>query len=146
VPFHVTLSLYVACKRRAIGLSAGRNGSGAGKLKGKRMQVFTEEQDGITRVVLDGRMDIEGAGAIDLKMNIIGGTKTAVLVDMQKVSYLASIGIGVLVTVAKAMQMRGGKFVFFAPCPPVDKVLRNTGIYRVIPVHYELEPAIAALK
>jgi anti-anti-sigma factor len=111
------------------------------------MQVFTEElQDGITLVVLDGRMDIEGANAIDLKMNIIGGTKTSVLVDMQKVSYLASIGIGVLVTVAKAMHKRGGKFVFFAPSPTVDKVLRNTGIYAVIPVHYELEPAIAALK
>jgi anti-sigma B factor antagonist len=111
------------------------------------MQVFTEElQDGITRVVLDGRMDIEGANAIDLKMNIIGGTRTAVLVDMQKVSYLASIGIGVLVTVAKTVQKRGGKFVFFAPSPSVDKVLQNTGIYRVIPVHYELEPAIAALR
>jgi anti-anti-sigma factor len=111
------------------------------------MQIFIEElQDGITRVVLDGRMDIEGAGAVDLKMNIIGGTKTAVVVDMQKVSYLASIGIGVLITVAKAIKNRGGKLVFLAPTPLVDQVLRNTGIYQVIPVHYELEPAIAALK
>jgi anti-sigma B factor antagonist len=111
------------------------------------MQVFTEElQDGITRVVLDGRMDIEGSNAIDLKMNIIGGTKTAVLVDMQKVSYLASIGIGLIVTVARAMHKRGGKLVFFAPTPLVDKVLQHTGIYQVIPVHYEMEHALAALK
>ena len=117
-------------------------------LKGNsRMQLYTEDlQDGITRVVLDGKMDIEGANAIDLKMNIIGGTRTAVLVDMQKVSYLASIGIGVLVTVAKTVKKRGGKLVFFAPSPVVDKVLRNTGIYQVIPVHYELEPAMTALK
>jgi len=112
-----------------------------------RMQLFTEElQDGITRVVLDGNMDIEGANAIDVKMNIIAGTRTAVLVDMQRVSYLAPIGVGVLVTVAKAIKIRGGKFVFFAPSPFVDQVLRKTGIYQVIPVHYELEPAIAALK
>jgi anti-sigma B factor antagonist len=111
------------------------------------MQLFTEElQDGITRVILDGKMDIEDASAIDLKMNIIGGTKTAVLLDLQKVSYLASIGIGVLVTVAKAIMKRGGKLVFFAPSPIVDQILRNTGIYQVIPVHHELEPALAALK
>jgi anti-sigma B factor antagonist len=79
-------------------------------------------------------------------MNIIGGTKTAVLMDMQEVSYLASIGIGVLITVAKTVKNRGGKLVFFAPSPIVDQILRNTGIYQVIPVHYELEPAIAALQ
>jgi anti-sigma B factor antagonist len=111
------------------------------------MQIFTEElQDGITLVILEGRMDIEGANSINLKLNIIGGTKTAVLVDMQKVSYLASIGIGVLMTVAKTIKNKGGKFAFFAPSAVVDQVLRNTGIYQVFPVHYELEPAIAALK
>jgi len=132
--------LAVIISARAIGRIENRKGI-------LRMQIFTEElQDGITRVILEGRMDIEGASAIDLKLNIIGGTKAVVLVDMQGVSYLASIGIGLLITVAKAIRNKGGKFAFFAPSPVVDKVLQNTGIYQVIPVHYELEPAIAAMK
>jgi hypothetical protein len=49
------------------------------------MQLSTEEPDGgVTRVVLDRRQDIAGSQAIDLKMNVIAGTKKAVLVDMQK--------------------------------------------------------------
>lgn len=111
------------------------------------MQIFIEElQDGITRVILEGRMDIEGANSVNLKLNIIGGTKTAVLIDMQKVTYLASIGIGVLMTVAKTVENKGGKFAFLSPSPVVDQVLQSTGIYQVVAVHYELEPAIAAMK
>ena len=111
------------------------------------MQIFTEElQDGITLVILEGRMDIEGANSVNLDLNIIAGSKTAVLVDMQKVSYIASIGIGVLVTVAKTIKKKGGKFAILAPIPVVDKVLRTADIYQVFPVHYELEPALAAMK
>ena len=51
------------------------------------MALVTEElAGGITRVILEGKLDSEGAAAIDLDMNIIAGRKKAVLVDLQKVS------------------------------------------------------------
>jgi len=38
------------------------------------MPISTEElAGGITRVILDGRLDIEGAAAVDLPMNVIAG-------------------------------------------------------------------------
>ena len=50
------------------------------------MAISTEElAGGVTRVILDGKLDIEGAAAIDLKMNIIAGSRKAVLVDLQQV-------------------------------------------------------------
>jgi len=53
------------------------------------MPISTEELDGgITRVILEGRLDIEGAAAVDMRMNVIAGTKKAVIVDLQKVSFL----------------------------------------------------------
>ena len=55
------------------------------------MPISTEElEGGITRVILEGRLDIEGAAAVDMRMNVIAGTKKAVLVDLQKVSFLGS--------------------------------------------------------
>ena len=39
------------------------------------MELSTQEMDGgITRVELDGRMDIAGAAAVDMKMNLIAGS------------------------------------------------------------------------
>jgi anti-anti-sigma factor len=53
--------------------------------------------DGITKVVLDGSIDIVSASAIDLKMNLIAGSSKGVLVDMQQVTFIGSMGLRSLV-------------------------------------------------
>src|SRR5580704_17599635 len=111
------------------------------------MAFYMEElTGGITKVVLDGRLDIEGAAAVDLKMNIIAGSKKAVLVDLQKVSFLGSMGLRTLVAPARAIKGRGGKMVIFGPNELVEKVLKTSGVDTMIPVHHELQAAIAALQ
>jgi anti-anti-sigma factor len=111
------------------------------------MAISMEElTGGITKVVLDGRLDIEGAAAVDLKMNIIAGSKKAVLVDLQNVSFLGSMGLRSLVAPARAIKGRGGKMVIFGPNELVEKVLKTSGIDAIIPIHHELESALAALQ
>jgi anti-anti-sigma factor len=101
---------------------------------------------GITKVILDGRLDIEGAAAVDLKMNVIAGSQKAVLVDLQQVSFLGSMGLRALVTPARSIKARGGKMVLFAPNESVEKVLTTSGIHTMIPVYHELQSALAALQ
>jgi anti-anti-sigma factor len=111
------------------------------------MPISTVELDGgITRVILDGRLDIEGAAAIDMRMNVIAGTKKAVIVDMERVSFLGSMGLRALVAPARAIKARGGKIVIFGPNELVEKVLKSSGVDSMIPIHYELQEAIAALQ
>ena len=111
------------------------------------MPISTEElTGGITRVILDGRLDIEGAAAVDLKMNVIAGTKKAVLVDLRQVSFLGSMGLRALVTPARAITSRGGKIVLFGPNELVEKVLNTSGVGALIPVYHELQAAMAALQ
>src|SRR5579863_3303908 len=111
------------------------------------MAIATEElPGGITRVILDGRLDIEGAAGVDLQMNVIGGSKKAVLVDLQKVSFLGSMGLRALVAPARAIKSRGGKIVWFGPTEMVEKVLKTSGVDTMIPVHHELQSALAALQ
>ncbi len=58
------------------------------------MQISTEEMaGGITRVALDGRLDIAGAALVDLKMNVIAGSSSKLLIDLQNVSFLGSMGL-----------------------------------------------------
>jgi anti-anti-sigma factor len=111
------------------------------------MTFATEEMPGgVIRVILDGRLDIEGSAAIDLKMNVIAGSRKAVLVDLQKVTFLGSMGLRALVAPAQAIKGRGGKMVLFGPNEMVEKVLKTSGIDTVIPVRPDLQTALAALQ
>jgi anti-anti-sigma factor len=111
------------------------------------MTFATEEMPGgVIKVILDGRLDIEGAAAIDLKMNVIAGSRKAVLVDLQKVTFLGSIGLRALVAPSQAIKGRGGKMVLFGPNEMVEKVLKTSGIDTLIPVRHDVQTALAALQ
>lgn len=111
------------------------------------MQISTEElADGITKVALDGRLDIAGAAAVDLKMNVAAGSARKLLIDLQKVSFLGSMGLRSIVLPARAVHGRGGKVVLFAPAEMVESVLRASGIDTLLPIHHDLAAAIAALQ
>jgi anti-anti-sigma factor len=107
----------------------------------------TEQLDGgITKVVLDGSLDIAGAAAIDLRMNVIGGASKAVLVDMKQVTFIGSMGLRALVQPARAISKRGGKIAIFGPQELVEKVLTTSGIDTMIPIYHDYEAAVAALR
>ena len=79
-------------------------------------------------------------------MNVIAGSKKAVLVDLQQVSFLGSMGLRALVAPARAIKSRGGKIVLFGPNEMVEKVLKTSGMDTLAPIHHELQSALAALQ
>lgn len=111
------------------------------------MQIESELlDDHILKISLDGRLDIEGTQAIDMKFTALTATKkAAVLVDMTKVSFLASIGMRTLLSCAKASSARGGKMVLFSPQPMVKDVLETSGVATLIPAYDDLAAAKQAL-
>jgi len=111
------------------------------------MAITTEElEGGITKVILDGRLDIENSPAVDSQMKAIAGGRNSVLVDMRNVSFLGSMGLRALVGPALVIRGRGGKMVLFGPNEMVAKVLKVSGIETMIPVHQEMTSALAALQ
>ena len=109
------------------------------------MELSTEEINGITRVVLAGRMDIEGAQAVDLRMNIIAGSARHLLIDLSGVTFIGSMGLRSIVVPAQAVKRRGGKIVLFKPTQMVEEVLRCANIVSILPVCHDMETALAAL-
>jgi anti-anti-sigma factor len=107
------------------------------------MQLESELLDEhIMKITLDGRLDIEGTQAIDMKFTALTATqKAAILVDMSKVSFLASIGMRTLLSCAKAASARGGKMVLFNPQPMVKDVLETSGVASLIPMTDDLAAA-----
>jgi anti-anti-sigma factor len=56
------------------------------------------------------------------------------------------MGLRALVIPARAVMGRGGKIVIFGPNELVEKVLKTSGVNTLIPIHHELQSAIAALQ
>ena len=97
-------------------------------------------------MILEGRLDVENSAAVDLRMKTLALAQNLILVDLQKVSFLGSMGLRSLVAPALAIRDRGGKMVLFGPNEMVTKVLKVSGIENMIPVHHELQSALAAFQ
>lgn len=112
------------------------------------MELESEQLDGgILKIALDGRMDVEGTQAVDMKLTVLTSTeKAAVLMDLEKLSFLASIGMRTLVSCAKGASARGGKLVLLNPQPMVRDVLETSGLVSLIPVFDDPDAALATLK
>jgi len=103
-------------------------------------------QDGIKKIDLKGRMDIDGTESIDLRLAVeTAAEKAFVVIDLEQVDFLASVGIGVLVRSAKALRKRGGEIVLLSTVPIVNMVLERTGIPDIIKVFGDLQSACQAL-
>jgi len=100
---------------------------------------------GITKVILSGSLDIAGAQAIDLKMNVVAGSSRKVIVDLEKVTFIGSMGLRSLILPARALASKGGKMVMFGPTALVADTLKTSGLDTVVPVYHDYQAALDAL-
>jgi anti-anti-sigma factor len=107
----------------------------------------TDLPDGIRKIDLSGRLDMEGAAAIDLQFTVLTSSdRTFTIVDLAAVEFLASIGISTLVRSAKAAGLRGGNLVLLNPQPNVARVLASTRIDQVLPVCHSFDEACVLVR
>jgi len=111
------------------------------------MQIESENlSNNILKVILNGRLDLQGAQAIDMKFTAMTATKDApILVDLSGVTFLASLGMRTLLSAAQAVNRRGGMMVLLKPQPNVLEVLTASGVSTLIPTFDDSEAAIATL-
>jgi anti-anti-sigma factor len=102
-------------------------------------------ENGLSKLALAGRMDLQGSLAIDPVFSKIAEEKTLVVVDMSDVSFLASLGLRTLVVSCKTLAGKGGNLVLLNPQPGVEKVLMTSGINTIIPVVSDMGAAEAIL-
>ena len=106
----------------------------------------TRADDDIAHVVLDGRFDIQGAQEVDSQFVELADSSKAMIVDLSKVSFIASLGVRTLMLSAKALIRRGSELVVCGASENVDKVLRGTGFNEVAGLYPDYESAIRTVK
>ncbi len=102
---------------------------------------------GVKQVKLVGRLDLKGTNEIDNQFTFaVSSGKTPVLVDMSEVEFLASIGMRMLLSNARALSKRGSKLVLLKPTSLVKDALYTAGFDQLIPVYDDFDEAYQALK
>jgi anti-sigma B factor antagonist len=72
------------------------------------------------------------------------GEAGSVVVDLTPVAFMDSTGLGVLLAAHKRARANGGRVLLVCPGGPVLRVLRLTGMDKVITIHGSLAEAVAA--
>jgi len=106
----------------------------------------TEISEKITGVTLNGRLDAAGVDRIDLPFTaaIVTRARNAI-VDMSGVSFIASMGIRLLISTARALRLKGSTLVLFGAPELVQGVLDDAAIDQIIPIVATREQALSRL-
>jgi anti-sigma B factor antagonist len=104
-----------------------------------------EAAPGVTKVNLRGRLDAIGVQSVEATFGKMAQTQEQLIVDLSRVSFIASTGLRTLIAGARALAARGGRMVFLQPEPAVEGVLIKSGTDQVIPVFHTLADAICGV-
>jgi anti-anti-sigma factor len=103
--------------------------------------------DSITHLAIQGRLDIEGVNQIqDRFVFQTAARHKTTLVDLSEVTFIASLGMGMLIGAAKALQRHGARMILIAPRELVQHALETAGIHRVIPIVRAEDDALQLLR
>jgi anti-anti-sigma factor len=102
-----------------------------------------EAEDGITRVALSGRLDTEGVDVVETRFSAatVADGRNAI-VDLSGTSFIASMGIRMLVVAAKALAGKGSTMVLLSPQPLVEEYMTDANLGELIPIVHSEEEAL----
>ncbi len=104
-------------------------------------------KDGIEVVDVEGEIDIYTAPRLrELLIDLAGQNSYQLVINMQKVGFLDSTGLGVLVGGLKRVRVHDGTLDLVCTQERILKIFRITGLTKVFGIHQTVDQAIAAKK
>ncbi|MBI1179377.1 MAG: anti-sigma factor antagonist [Alphaproteobacteria bacterium] len=102
--------------------------------------------DNTLKIVLHGRLDTPGVDKIETRFSatIVPGGRHAI-VDLSDVSFIASMGLRMFISVARSVNNKHGKLVLLSPQEMVHEVFKNAALGQIIPIVFNEEDARAAV-
>ena len=98
-------------------------------------------------VSLKGRIDANTALEMEQKLNsLISEGHSSLIVDMQEVSYISSVGLKVLLVARKEMKMSNGEFELAGLQPQVTEIFDITGFTMLFKIYSSVEEAIESFR
>ena len=104
-------------------------------------------KDGIEVVDVEGEIDIYTAPRLrELLTDLAGKNSYQLVINLDKVGFLDSTGLGVLVGGLNRVRAHGGSLDLVCTQERILKIFRITGLTKVFGIHQTVDQAIAAKK
>ena len=104
-------------------------------------------KDGIEVVDVEGEIDIYTAPRLrELFIDLVGKNNYQLVVNLEKVGFLDSTGLGVLVGGLKRVRAHDGSLDLVCTQERILKIFRITGLTEVFGIYQTADQAIAAAK
>ncbi len=111
------------------------------------MKFKTESTDGITviKVPVDA---LDGSNVMDFKSDIAPLLQTAdkVILDMTRVKFMDSSGVGAILSCLRTLHERGGRLKMFGLKPQLIQLFKLVRMDRIIDVHDTKKAAIESFQ
>lgn len=110
------------------------------------MKIETRTEGGVTLVTLDGDLDANSSPQLLKQINaLLTAGATRVVIDMENVGFMDSMGLSVVLTGYKHAQLRNGSVSLAQVRPSVHKTFKLTRVDQVITIFTGVEEAVSAL-
>lgn len=109
------------------------------------MEVTAKQQDGITILALQGRLDATTANEFEQQLLArIQQGQTRLVLDFEQLDYISSAGLRVLLKAVKELKHCDGRLFLCAVKDYVREVFDLSGFVSFLPIHGSLEESLRA--
>lgn len=109
------------------------------------LQIEHYIKDGVDVLDVAGEIDVYSAPNLrEALINLVGEGKYRIVVDMERVDFLDSTGLGVLVGGLKRVRAHEGSLGLVCDKERILKIFRITGLTKVFALYTSVEEAIQA--
>ena len=109
-------------------------------------RIVEDRRGGVLVAGIDGEVDASNAAELGERLHVLlGNASTALVLDLSPTSYLDSAGISLVFGLAEELDARQQRLhVVVPPGAPMARTLQITGLAGAVPVHPDLDAALAA--
>jgi anti-sigma B factor antagonist len=99
------------------------------------MEMQHSDLGNVRKIVLTGRLDTAGVDLIETRFgaSIVPAGRNTV-VDISQVTFLASMGIRMLISTTRSLSRKGGKIALYGATPAVREVIDTVALADIIPL------------
>lgn len=110
------------------------------------MEIQLYKEQDVTVMRLDGRLDVLTAKDLEtVLLSQIANGEIRIVLDFEKVEYVSSTGLRVLLEGRKALKPKGGTLALCSLPEFVESVLRTAGFDNIFPFYANSQEAVGAV-
>lgn len=106
-----------------------------------------DRTDGISQVALVGRLDVSGLHTVDIPFHgQTAARKQPAIVDLSGLEYVASLGMGMLISCADSLRRKGHLMVLVGVHGDVATALAQAGLDQALTMAADTDEALAIIR